>query len=92
MLTVEDFNMPDKHPYGMLANDYEINHVNQSESLLTALLAYAIEKGDIQSPMPTKYEHDTLQRLGYLQGNAIRGYWLSQKSLKKLHPYFGKEK
>ncbi len=32
MLTVEDFNMPDKHPYGMLANDYEINHVNQSES------------------------------------------------------------
>jgi hypothetical protein len=89
MLTIYDFNKPEKHPHGMLAG---YTHAYEKERNLAVILRKCIEAGDLNAAIATQHDHPTMVSDGLLTRVAERMYRLTTKAKGLLYSVYGKEK
>lgn len=86
-LTIQDFNMPDRHPFGMLEGQ---KHACEKEGFLAWMLKQSIERGGFIG-IETKANEDSFAEDGYLEKVGPQTYKLSQKSIALLYVHYGKK-
>lgn len=87
-MNINGFEVPTKHPCGMLEG-FHLEHTYQSESLLAWMLNKCIEAGDFIS-VRTKFRHPGLVKAGLLEEDGD-GYKLTRKAKGLLWAWYGKE-
>lgn len=87
MLTIDDFNVPTSHPYGMLKG-YE--HANEKESNLVILLRGCLEAGELDATIETIHPHPAMVIDGLLERVEPKRYKLTIKSKGLLYAHYGK--
>lgn len=86
-MTINDFNKPTSHPFGMCAG---YNDASEKENFLAWMLIQCIEAGNF-GPVQTEHNHDSMLKQGLLSGSHEDGYTLTKKSIGLLYGYYGKE-
>ena len=84
-MTVNDFNKPDAHPWGMLE---AFTNASQKERMLVFILTKCIEAGD-WIPVASKFEHDSMVSDGLLEQVEEKTYSLTVKAKGLLYAFYG---
>lgn len=84
--SVDDFNRPTSHPWGMLEG---YTRAYQKEANLTFLLDASITAGDFV-PISMDHKHPTMVEEGLLEEPVEGHYQLTEKALALLHQHYGK--
>lgn len=87
-MTINDFEMPKTHPFGMCS---AYTNANRKEAMLVYMLAQCIEAGTLNCFVPTIYAHEDMVRDGLLESDGTKTYKLTKKAIWLLYAYYGKE-
>ena len=86
-LNVNDFNVTDRHPAGMLKG---VSHAFEKECNLVIMLNRAIEAGDIHAVIEMKHDHPTMVSDGLIECVGEKKYKLTTKSIGLLYGEYAK--
>ena len=87
-LTVDDFQIPEKHPYGMLGG---YRHTAEKESTLAFILKKCIHAGDLYTMIPLSLNHRDMVSDNLLVEFPDNHYRLTTKAIGLLYSVYAKE-
>lgn len=88
MLTIDNFEVPTQHPYGMLQG---YSHASEKEQILALLLTWCHTENDLLASKEFIHSHPTMVEDGLLEEVAERTYKLTKKSIGLLYSVYGRE-